>query len=668
MWIEYIKLKNFRQFRDQKIVFASQKDEKNITIIEGSMDSGKSTLLNAITWCLYGEEIQIDEHKKGYPLINMVTFYEMAPNTSERVEVEIQMRDEENKKHIFNRYLNFLKKTGGQFERIEELQSHDQSKGKDGSLFRYMEEDRYVYDPTSFLEQLMPSNIKEYFFFDGDQLNLYFKESSGEKIKKAVFDISQISLLDEAIKRIILKKRELLNNTKSTGNETEKLKGQLETFSFSLKDIEEEIRRLKYDNYQEEEKLKSVGKELANCGNIDIEKLQNEKIELEKNIKDIKDALKEKEDNKLDNLIKYTLPIIIYDKIKNTHALICSSEEIGLIPSKHKKDVLKKILETGICICGEDLNNNQKRKDNVIKILSETSPLSDIEPELYEMRGNLSLFIDEIESFEKQQTDLSKNIEELNKTYNEKKRRLDNINSEIMATDIENIKKLQKEENEYKRKFKETVNQIAQKKTQVDELNRKIKKLEEDIEESSKKDERNKENLAMVEFLKKSIDVAESIKKNTMQDVRNKIQEETKNNFFELHWKKEGYKDVSITENYEISVEDPNGWETIGTISKGTRQILALSFLAALNRVSGFAAPIVIDTPLGRISKEPSSNIAKNLHKFLKGRQITMLMTDKEYSKEIKDQLSSRVGKEYKIKFTEHHNGGGIAEVINYDK
>lgn len=668
MWIEYIKLKNFRQFRDQKIAFASQKDEKNITIIEGTTDSGKSTLLNAITWCLYGEEIQMDRDKKGYPLINMVTFYEMAPKTSERVEVEIQMRDEENKKHIFNRHLTFFKKTDGQLERIEEPQSSGQSNGPEGSLFQYMIEDKYQYDPTYLLEQLMPSNIREYFFFDGDQLNLYFKESSGANIKQAVFDISQISLLDEAIKRLKDKKRELLKDTTSTENETENSKGQLDAFISSLKTLEEEIRQLKYDRHKEEEELERVRKELANCGNIDIEKLQDEKTQLERDIKYNKNRLREVEDNNLDNLIKYALPIIIYDKLKKTYDLIHNIVAVGDIPSKYKKEVLKGILEKGFCICGEDLKKNPKSTENISKLLDKTSTLSDIENEILRTKGDLSHFMDDIESFEKQQTDLSKNIEELKKTYNEKKKRLDNIVSMIMTTNIDNIKKLQEEENEHKNKEDSIRDQIARKKPQVDDLNRRIKKLEEDIEESNKKDIRNKDNLAMIKFLKKSIDVAESIKENTMHDVRNKIQSETKNNFFELHWKKEGYKDVRINENYEISVEDPKGWETIGTISKGTRQILALSFLAALNGVSGFSAPIVIDTPLGRIANEPSSNIAKNLHKFLKGRQITMLMTDKEYSKEIREQLSSRIGKEYMIKFTEYPNGGGIAEVINYEK
>jgi len=103
--------------------------------------------------------------------------------------------------------------------------------------------------------------------------------------------------------------------------------------------------------------------------------------------------------------------------------------------------------------------------------------------------------------------------------------------------------------------------------------------------------------------------------------------------------------------------------EGIGTLSAGERQVLALSFMAALNSVSGFDVPIIIDTPLGRISKEPKKSIARNLPKYLKGEQVTLLVTEEEYTPEVRASLSGRVGKSYVIEFKETGNGN-LAEVI----
>ena len=71
--ISSIEMTNYRQYKGtQKLQFTSDKS-KNVAIIYGRNGSGKSNVLNAITWCLYGKEI----HKKyeeidddNMPLIN----------------------------------------------------------------------------------------------------------------------------------------------------------------------------------------------------------------------------------------------------------------------------------------------------------------------------------------------------------------------------------------------------------------------------------------------------------------------------------------------------------------------------------------------------------------------------------------------------------------------
>ena len=145
-----------------------------------------------------------------------------------------------------------------------------------------------------------------------------------------------------------------------------------------------------------------------------------------------------------------------------------------------------------------------------------------------------------------------------------------------------------------------------------------------------------------------------------------KNEDKTKNQFFDLIWKKEDYQDVKIDDNYNISIKHQSGLEGVGTLSAGERQVLALSFMAALNNVSGFNVPILIDTPLGRISKDPKTKIAHNLPNYLKEKQVALLVIDEEYSSEVRKKLSPRVGKEYRIDFNETPDGN-YSKVIKYD-
>jgi len=88
MRIHYLQLKNYRQYRDARLEFSTGPDA-NFTIIQGANGAGKSNLLNAITWCLYGEERHLNEEAEGLPLINEKIYAELDPGNSERVEVEI---------------------------------------------------------------------------------------------------------------------------------------------------------------------------------------------------------------------------------------------------------------------------------------------------------------------------------------------------------------------------------------------------------------------------------------------------------------------------------------------------------------------------------------------------------------------------------------------------
>lgn len=120
MEIDYIHMKNFRQYQDVKIEFA-RSPPKNFTVIIGANGAGKTNLLNATTWCLFGDELHKDSRYAGLPLLNTSTLDEAKEGISE-LSVEIQFVQNDGKKLLITRTKHFKSETGR--DPVEVAQAH----------------------------------------------------------------------------------------------------------------------------------------------------------------------------------------------------------------------------------------------------------------------------------------------------------------------------------------------------------------------------------------------------------------------------------------------------------------------------------------------------------------------------------------------------------------
>ena len=103
--IDYIRVSGFRGFPEEKEI----KFEKPAVLLFGPNGSGKSSILNAIEWCLFGEEsakkgegaTEIVERRKGWKVQNL---------ESKDTKVEISFSDFDGEKIIVQRTLTLEKK------------------------------------------------------------------------------------------------------------------------------------------------------------------------------------------------------------------------------------------------------------------------------------------------------------------------------------------------------------------------------------------------------------------------------------------------------------------------------------------------------------------------------------------------------------------------------
>ena len=185
MLIKKIVLKNFRQyFGDQEIKFSYEED-KNVTVIHGENGSGKTALLNAFNWVLYGKTDLPDANK----LFNNYSI-ESIPE-SRRLEMYVELEFESKGVDYILRRTQTGTKYSDEIKNIDEQVS-----------LKYYSDEKWkqLSNPTVEINRVMPENLRNYFFFDGERIDNLSKHEDNDEIKDAVKLVMDLEIIERGIK------------------------------------------------------------------------------------------------------------------------------------------------------------------------------------------------------------------------------------------------------------------------------------------------------------------------------------------------------------------------------------------------------------------------------------------------------------------------------------
>lgn len=658
MDIDYLRMKNFRQYRNTKIEFA-RSPKKNFTIIQGVTGAGKTNILNAVTWCLFGNELHIDKKYKGLPIVNTTALRENEGQISE-IEVEVQFVQSDGKRLRVMRTGHFKEQNGNV---VAIASSHDfcimRETGRDWIGPIYGDDAQYIVD------SLIPPAIEEYFFFDGERMNDYFKENTGKDIKNAVFKISQLELCESVTNHLNARKTDFLKMARGLSSKAEEIREMVNVLNTSQESDNVQLEKLQ-TRFAEAERLeREFSERLRNSSLERIQSLEEQRVSLEKDLTRIQEEIEEIETSIVKLLHKNMPTIFAYDALLRTKNFIEGRKEAGMIPPPVKTVFIDNLLKKGKCICGSDITSKDEyssaRRKKVEAFLKQ-SELSEMSNDLINCNVHIQGMLDRVASFPEEVVDLGRKLRELQDTKDGKNEELERISNEITQSNFENIKLWGEERDKYTKEKTKLGIEIGIIQKQVERRANIIRVRNSELKRELQKEDKTSSLTKLMDFCDDGIKAAQEVRDSIMRNVKEEVGKRTSQQFLALIWKKETYEGVNIDDNYNISVPHVSGREALGTLSAGERQVCVLSFMAALNSVSGFDVPIIIDTPLARISTGPTRSIAENLPSYLPGKQVTLLVTDKEYTPDVRDALSQVVDKTYLINFIEK-GYGGLAEV-----
>lgn len=643
MRIERITLRNYRQFRQVQIAFRKRPDT-DLHFIIGMNGTGKTNLLNAINWCLYGDEPHLSKNSQRLPLVNLKTIERTKTGKDLEVAVEVQAETEHGSPVTFKRRAVFRKHDDGQMVRQDTAFEVMFVDGR-GNTKIATDEDAHVW-----VERFVPERIRDFFFFDGERLDNYFREATGQNIRHAVFQISQIDLLETRVER---KLNEILKNLR---RETGKINPQIEAARTDLEQAQTQLDEI-------EERIKECEKQIAKAkakvaeyqervkGIPNIEALEEEREELLAHIEKTDGLLKDKEGERENLLLESGRVLMLWPAITKAAQIIEEKRTQKEIPPPVDKSFLEEVLRSEICnVCGRPLDD--RSREQVQKLLRDVKSSSDVAVRLVQIETLLHQFRESVGEFRGKIRRITREIERYRKELAEFTQKKSEIDSQVAGYDQERIRDWYRE----RMKFEELRDQNQK---QLGALDHMKQQTEREIEGAERRYRKEVEKEGKAEGLKKkeefctrALDIVRKTREAIMTETRERIEGETKRRFFRLLWKRGTFDDVRIEADYSINLIHSMGYECLGSLSAGERELLALSFTLALHQASGFDSPILIDTPVARISDEHRENFGKVVCEFSTIKQIILLFTPAEYSEEIRQFLDGRASRRYQLKLS----------------
>lgn len=652
MRLKSIHLVNFRQFRNFKINFDISDKEKNVTVIRATNSTGKTTLMQSIKWCLFGDSAV--ELQSGNKLINFEEREKAKSSYIDEIDYSVSLEIEEEGqlyKLVRRQYLH-----SSNSARKEQILNFEYKDNGETKLLKASSKDK---EKTKIIEKrinaLISKQMADYFLFDGERIEKLAEATveSRKEISNAITAVSSIPMLENAIqtlgrleKRVRREESDAIDHTEVTALEEEisKTEVDLEKEKDELEEVENEEKKLAQE-------LRKIDNELDRYR--DIKKYQERRKELENNIKISTESLKDTKKRIIRHHSKYQFNkavLMLREKFENLN--LSSSESNKTIPNMSVV-AIENIIERNVCICGKDIDESGLKHLNDQKNYQPPkSPESMIHDYKYAVKEEIGNIDNQIESIESHIELYYDRIQEIDSSEDE----LTDINNILNESDEEKIKKLNNtrektmldKQNKHRR-FGELDNEV---KNIQDRLNR----LEDEFEDIKNEHLKSELILNRSEILRQALELLNNQNEKDRRSLRDRIEYFSNKHFSEIITKD---KRIEIDNSFRHKIKEKNGEDAAP--SSGELIAVSISIILAIidthketikNREKeGLHSErdffLVMDGPFATLDQNYSHTIAQKLVNSVE--QIILLTNDNQYSESVKSAMKEKISKEYKL-------------------
>lgn len=668
MILQRMLIENFRQFHgSQTIEFAA--GDRNITLVHGFNGAGKTALLNAFIWCLYGEGETTPDFEDPDRLASEAAMTSAAEGERVTVKVRLFFTNRDGA-YVVERTQAFVRKGHDQAPETARLTLSIQKRGE--AQLTPIES-----AVQSRINSMLSPTLYRFFFFNGERVEWLASADAYEEVEEGLKSVLDIKIYERSLHHLRdVVSRDLATELKKHGgeelraaiSELEKLKETHEEFTEKEKRTQTEINALE----EEKDTFERAQRELEALATLVL----------------ARDGLRTQREIQRRQLSERTAELakafsdsgylgLAEPELDATRQAVAAARQRGELPAKIKPQFVDDLLQRELCICGRPLGDGHPHEVEALRTWQQNAGLaeheeavSQVSAAVRELDGRRRNYFATVDTLQGKRSGLKAEVSKLGDQIEEIEQKLGDPAAGERAVDLaEQIERLNGELINKKAELISHQWLLAENKSLQADVERRLEKLK----ASDQQGELIKRRRAAVE---KVAGVLEQIYELRKDDVRQDLSAR-----IGRLWQDAAIKDyrASLNEEFQLKLTKrvAGAEQPVHGASTGEKQVLALSFIGSLvekarqnlNESSGAELegerggqyPLVMDSPFGSLEDDYRAKIAHWIPKLAD--QVVILVSKTQWRDEVEREIRPRIGKEYILEL--HSTKAGSDRIID---
>lgn len=621
-----LRMNNFMPYKGPQEIAFKVDGRRNVTIIYGDNMRGKTSILNAIRWCLYGKVL--GRHLKAidpFKLLNKDAYvdrdFEMQVGlTFSHKGIEYEVRRTMQKRDLID-----TPRSTDQFEFTCVMRRSGEP------ISGHLIEDE--------INRIIPASISRFWLFDGELLQEYEQlvadaTDSSDDIRDAIERALGVPALTNGrahLSELLHRAQKQFSRDGNKDAQHAKLERELLDELEGLKRDLDSSKELHDTNAAQKEALEDELRQHARA-----EGIRGKIDEVHLRLKSERDSLENAQQRRLALAPRAWLSLVassVETRREEVQAgfLVVREKLEDLITKRVTRRIRLSSLTMGECAtCGEALSEQAKARlteqgsgdSGALDVDSAAAALADATSNLTRLRALGSAEVEE--ELSRAEREIDRTTVEMNKL----RARETELYGEIPGINLQELTRKTERRDALIHELGRLASSMASLSTKVTTAQRRYDAL---VNVAASGQQAGAQLIARkVRLLKDLSDVFEGSVENLRQRLRAVVQNGASQTFKQLSTEKQ-FKGLVINERYGLEIRDHLD-RPVSVRSAGAEQIVALSLIDGLSQASGSSGMLVMDTPFGRLDLKHREHVLSYLPKMAE--QVVLLVHEGELSRD----------------------------------